>query len=223
VGGAFYQHVHFKPIGDVIVDLGAKNTPDGEKEVEVSWDLGDLTENNGGLWPAPIAHWDHFCVRVAIWQPGDATPHATVQHNFFNIISTSPFAPVPVVIANSDREPRKFKIMVRRLPEKWSLVVKGLVLGHRRVPVINSKQRELNFELKPGEERYLTMTIVPGDESESEPKPIEIQLFMDERSIGGMSFMANRKGPNAPIYQRRISYLPKYVIRPSPSIRFHKE
>jgi hypothetical protein len=217
VGGVTYQHVHFKPIAEAMVDLEAKDTPGAEKEVEVSWDLSDLSEDNGGLWPAPLSHWDHFCVRVAVWQTGGIAPHAAVQHNFFNIVSSSPFAPLPIVVANSEREVKRCSITVRRLPEKWKLLVRGF---GERVAVVYP-QGGLRFALKPGEEKYLTVTVVPGDDGQSGPVPVEIELLMDEHSVGGMSFMANRKGPNAPISRRRMTHIPPHIIPPSPPVRFH--
>jgi len=55
-------------------------------EVEVAWDLSDLTDTNGGQWPLPLGDFDHFCVRVQLDHVDDVDAcNNLAQNNFGNV------------------------------------------------------------------------------------------------------------------------------------------
>ncbi len=72
-----------KVIGTVTVDVPVSPP---STEVEISWDLTDLTDTNGGLWPLPLGDFDHFCVIVRIEHVDDVDPcNNEAQNNFGNV------------------------------------------------------------------------------------------------------------------------------------------
>jgi len=215
VGGTLYQHVHFKPIAEVLVDLGAAGSPDAEKEVEVPWDLGDLSENNGGLWPAPISYFNHFCIRVTTEHPSG---NKQTQHNFVNVMGTSPFAPLSTVIVNNDKKEARYELVAPNLPQRWRLHVRGL--GEKSLQI--SSRSGAPFILRPGEERFVTLTLVAGEE-ERVQQSVEVTLLRERRPVGGISFLATKGMKELPLAQRRITYLPRFALAYSKPVRFPKE
>lgn len=170
----------------------------------MQWDLSDLTENNSGLWPAPIAYFDHFCVKVSIDYPGDINPgNNRTQHNIGHVISMSPLPRIPFVVANSDPEPRTYELLAN-IPEKWTLHVRGLEkrTGQAARPAteagkgetITTDRRAVKFTLEPGEERLLTLAIIPAQKPK-ERRPVAVTLLMDGKPVGGFSLLA---GPGTP-------------------------
>jgi len=72
-----------KVIGTVTVDVPVSPP---STEVEIPWDLTDLTDTNGGLWPLPLGDFDHFCVIVRIEHVDDVDPcNNEAQNNFGNV------------------------------------------------------------------------------------------------------------------------------------------
>ena len=215
VGGTLYQHVHFKPIAEVLVDLEAAGLPSAEKEVEVPWDLGDLSENNGGLWPAPLSYFNHFCVRVVTEHPSG---NKQTQHNFVNVVGTSPFAPVSTVIVNNDKKEARFELVAPSLPQRWRLNVRGL--GEKNLQV--SSRGGAPFTLRPGEERFVTLTLIAGEE-EKVQHSVEVTLLRERQPVGGISFLATRGVKELPIAQTRMTYVPRFPLAHSKPVRFPKE
>lgn len=216
VGGSLYQHVHFKPIAEVSVDLGPAGSTDAEKEVEVPWDLGDLSENNGGLWPAPISCFNHFCIRVTTEHPSGDTE---TQHNFVNVVASSPFTPLSTVIVNNDRKTARYELLAPNLPEKWRLDVRGL---GREISQVTSRSGAA-FSLKPGEERFVTITLVAGPARGKIRQSVEITLARDKRPVGGISFFATRGMKELPVVRRRVTHLPRFPLAYSKPVCFPKE
>jgi hypothetical protein len=71
-----------KTIGTVPQDF----TPGQTIIVPINWDLTNLADNNGGLWPAPIGTFDHFCVQVTVNLASDVNPgNNFAQNNFVDV------------------------------------------------------------------------------------------------------------------------------------------
>jgi bacillolysin/thermolysin len=69
-------------IGNKTVDVPAG----ASVEVEVTWDLSNLTDTNGGTWPLPLGDFDHFCVKVDLALADDVDPcNNFAQNNFDNV------------------------------------------------------------------------------------------------------------------------------------------
>jgi thermolysin len=125
--GFGYQHSDFRLIGETTVDLAAGQTT----TVGVNWDLTDLTDDFGGVWPRPVGDFDHFCVRVEAVR-GEANDvsdcNNVAQHNFVNV-KTHPGAQpeTALIIANPDRE-REAKVKLRvhtTFPRGWKVLLDG--------------------------------------------------------------------------------------------------
>ena len=145
---AGYHHEDFKQIDEVLVDLAAGET----RAVHVDWDLTDLTEDFGGLWPQPISDFDHFCVRVEIITNVENdvnTCNNMAQHNFFDVITHQGAVPeTAMIIANPDKELQaKVTLEIEKtLPSGWQVLFDG-----RRVP------RAIG--LKGGEKRVVKVSV----------------------------------------------------------------
>jgi len=71
-----------KTIGTVAQDF----TPGQTIVVPIDWDLTDLSDTNGGLWPAPISTFSHFCVQVTVTLASDVNQgNNFAQNNFFDV------------------------------------------------------------------------------------------------------------------------------------------
>lgn len=197
VGGSWTQF-QFKQIAQFPVTLGAAGSPTAQQQTEVAWDLSDVTDTNGGLWPLPLGAISHFCVSVYL------TPGNSAQNNFSNVISASPFPVVPVLVVNSDSEPRKYEIVAQNLPKDWSLDLYGIVRrGSNARDAENTKPPihrvaagdKVEITLEPGEERLLTFAIVHGDRALGEKNLITLGLFADGKPVGGIALNAGTRRP----------------------------
>jgi hypothetical protein len=201
---------YLKEIGVVSVDLGPAGSPEAEKEVEVQWDMGDLTDTCGGAWLAPLSYFDHFCVRIQLTCAGDPNTIET-QHNYANILSYSPLAPIPMLIVNPGEKSFKADVVVRAV-NSWKVGLRGtkeLVFDAAR-----EKARELapldTFSLKSKEQRLTILKITPPDKYKEQD--IDVSLRIDGKLVGGCSFHVKPGG----VTPSRIQ--PKDPRKPAPGI-----
>jgi hypothetical protein len=206
VGGSWTQF-QFKQIAQFPVTLGAAGSPTAQQQTEVQWDLSDVTDTNGGLWSLPVGAFTHFCVEVFL------TPGNSAQNNFSNVISASPFPVVPLLVVNSDPEPRKYEIVAQNVPKDWSLHLYGIVKrqdykpgAKNAKPLVNrvAAGDKVEITLEPGEERLLTFAIVHGDREIAEKNFITLGLFADGKPVGGIALNAGtarrpRRRPTRPV------------------------
>jgi Zn-dependent metalloprotease len=159
--GMGYQHKHFQLVDEKSVDLKA-----GEiKEVEVSWDLTNLTDTFAGKWPEAIDRFDHFCVRVEL-EPGEGENanacNDAVQHNFANVGTGKPAnVETSLVIANPF-ETHGADIVIKlatTFPETWEAWLDGV-------------QPDEVFPLEENEARVATLRVDVPDEPWIRP-PLE--------------------------------------------------
>jgi hypothetical protein len=189
VGGVWTQF-QYELISQFSVTLPASGTPSSEVQTEVQWDLSDLTDTNGGLWPLPLGAFNHFCVEVQL------TPGNSTQSNFSNVISASPFPTVPVLVANSDPVQRTFEI-VANLPEHWALRLRGLErpvdardANVKREDKALSSDARTKFTLEAGEERFVTVGIVRPEGQQREAQHLTLSLLVDGKPVGGLTLNA---------------------------------
>ncbi|HQF16643.1 MAG TPA: hypothetical protein PLI05_06200 [Methanotrichaceae archaeon] len=237
VSGTLYQHVHFKEIKSVWVNLAPVGQPNAEKRVEVEWDLRNLSENNGGLWPAPIGFFDHFCVRVELIYPGDANPgNNSTQHNFANIPTSSPAAPIYLLASNADDKEKSVKFSANATKRKSALRVRGLdkakapfsvpMWGPREV-MKTIEKRELLSELEakkshalgslilqPRESKLITISISASELREKQF--IELSFKTDGEEVGGVSLGIRKARPGfRRLASRRAPYVPRGIVSSS--------
>jgi len=193
VGGVWTQF-HYKMISQFSITLPSSGTPSSEQQTEVQWDLSDLTDTNGGLWPLPLGAFNHFCVLVQL-SPGNGT-----QSNFSNVISASPFPIVPLLVANSDTDPKTFEI-VAHLPEKWTLNLRGLERARqdkdkdkasgnvKRDDKALISDARVKFTLQAGEEKFVTLAIVQP-EGQHKAQHLTLDIIADGKLVGGLTLNA---------------------------------
>jgi Zn-dependent metalloprotease len=114
-------------IDTVVIDVPTATSV----EVEVAWDLSDLTEDNGGTWPLPLGDFDHFCVKVDLTLGDDVDPcnnHA--QNNFSGVADADGDmdGETRFIVANPKREARWVALLPHgKWPRDWTV---DLDVGH---------------------------------------------------------------------------------------------
>jgi hypothetical protein len=192
VGGVWTQF-QFKQIAQFSVTLGPSTSATGQLQTEVQWDLSDVTDTNGGLWPLPLGAFNHLCVQVQL------TPGNWTQSNFGNVISASPFPIAPLLVVNSDPEPRTYEIVAQHLPDKWSLRLRGIekprtdkeaAAGGKREEHTVGRGDKVKITLEAGERRFLTLAIVNPEGRLKERQFVTLGLLADGKPVGGITLAA---------------------------------
>jgi hypothetical protein len=228
VTGSTYQSLQFKTIATVSVDLEPVGLVGSEKEIEVQWDLSNLSENNGGIWLAPISYFDHYCVKVHLTHPMDTnTADNTAQHNFCNVISDSPISPIPILITNDSNKTANVEFVVHPV-DSWKVGLRGskettlkTIKTKEREPVLleslalKTKEREPvlleSFTLKRNEQQLVNLKVTPPAEFKGEF--IDVSLRVDRKLVGGCSFRVKKGGIRlARILDRETRKLPVNVL-----------
>jgi hypothetical protein len=172
-----------KVIATPTVSLAAAGDPSGNdlKVVPVDWDLTDLTDTNGGIWPAPIGAFDHFCVQVDI-QSGDdinlANNHA--QTNFVDVADADGPGPIrfPVLVGNPLNESARLQLTQTPLPRGYTATLR--VRGAGKV-----------LSLKPGETRVAELTLTRPLNFKNEKRPADVvanvSMLVGRVPVGGIS------------------------------------
>lgn len=121
-----------KLIGNVVVDVAAG----AAEEVEIAWDLTDLTDTNGGLWPLPLADFDHFCVKVRLSHPDDIDScNNMAQNNFGDVGTVGSDGTSAFMLSNVEKTARWVALIAdHKKPMDWTadLDLKGLLKGTNR-------------------------------------------------------------------------------------------
>lgn len=193
VGGGGALQV-FKTIATASIDLD----PASKKEVEVQWDLSNLTEDNGGVWPAPLAYFNHFCVKVTLNYPPSA------QHNYFNVLSSSPCAAIPMMIANTGAKEAKAEFLTRPVKE-WNVGIRGLVGPEATKEKTGESALLGHVSLKPGEARFITLKISPPPGTVHERQDVQVAVRIGNESVGGFSVTVRKP-------ERRLSRFPYQAL-----------
>lgn len=195
----------FKEIGVVTVPtLGAMGTADGEKTVELEWNLSNLSEDNGGAWGGhTVGEFDHFCVLVTLTAAGDSNSSNNIaQNNFFSVpIEAGLTQSLKFLVANPKDQQAVAEMIVRGMPENWRAQVEGLEVGGRTI-------------LKAKEVRLVTLVFTPPKERDPE-KPMaahaDVSLRLDGEIVGGISFDA-REPQAAALFPPAGGLLSPYLI-----------
>ena len=103
------------------------------EEVEIAWDLTDLTDTNGGLWPLPLGDFDHFCVKVRLTHPDDVDScNNTAQNNFGDVATIGSDGTSAFMLSNVEKNARWVALIAdHKKPMDWTadLDLKGLLKG----------------------------------------------------------------------------------------------
>ena len=173
-----------KVIATPAVSLATAGDPSGDdlKVVPADWDLTDLTDTNGGVWPAPISDFDHFCVRVDI-QSGDDVNLANnrAQTNFVDVSDAGKSGPLgfQLLVGNPFEKPVRLQLMTTPLPRGYA--------AELRVAGMDNKFLTLN----PREIRVasLILTRPPNFNKERLTTDVvaNVSMLAGSVSVGGVS------------------------------------
>ncbi|HET9408625.1 MAG TPA: sialidase family protein [Candidatus Sulfotelmatobacter sp.] len=174
----------FKQIDAPLVDFAAAGDPSGNdlKIVPVNWDLTNLSDTNGGLWPQPIGAFDHFCVKVTVEFAADINQgNNAAQNNFVDVQTTmGPHVPFRFLLGNPYRKPVEAELVLDQLPEGYRAQLRESEVAFNKP-----------FRLKPEEVRVITIMFERPDDLAKQPpeKDVVAQVSMKigRDLVGGFS------------------------------------
>ena len=171
--GMGYPHTHFKLISTLTIPTlnGGSDMP-----VQTGWDLSNLNEDNGGLWPYPISSFDHFCVRVEIECAGDVNTANNDAQNNFTAVTCSDCG-FNFLIVNPKKALVNASLSITGLPKGWNLGID--------IPGAKNIQE---FNLEPNEVKMAQLTLYHPEEKITVTQDIDVGLNVDGENIGGITF-----------------------------------
>ncbi len=172
--GMGYPHTHFKQIGSTVTIPSISGY--GQTIIEIAWDLSDLTEDNGGLWPYSISSFNHFCVRVEIECVTDVNPGNNAAQNNFTAVPCSE-CEFNFMIVNPTARQVSASLITSELPEGWRTDIKA--------PGIKD---EREFTLAPNEWKLATLRLSHPEDQYDMARNIDIGLKLDGDLVGGITF-----------------------------------
>lgn len=205
-----------KQIGTVNVNFSPAGGGNDTKIVPIEWDLTDLTDTNGGLWPAPVSSFIHFCVKVDVELASDVNlSNNSAQSNFFDVPTSSGNAPLQFLIGNPGDKTLLARVRIGRLPRPFaaSVRVEGAGAGSE------------GFRLKPREVRLATVRFaIPRQYDGRSDVVANINLSLDGALAGGISARLYRApGPEPDLAGLPPAKAPISLPKPQPTPEVSKE
>lgn len=193
----------FELIGTVTVNVLAGGTP---QMVPINWNLTNLSDTNGGMWPSPISAFDHFCVRVDIEYPSDINlSNNDAQNNFFDVTTaTGPLIPIHFIFGNPLNRAANIQILAGKLPEDVRTLVKAPVI---KLPTLKARTMSEAvttskavlppaIQLNPNELRVGTITLTRPPAAATQHLThdlvVNVNSVADGKIIGGFSVLLAR-------------------------------
>ncbi len=197
----------FKLIGTVTVNVPAGSAQD----VPINWDMTNLSDTNGGVWPAPISTFDHFCVKVDIEFASDINlTNNSAQNNFFDVSTgTAPLKPIKFIIGNPFRRNVNVRIVPVQLPLairpliKQPLITMPKIAKLATAPTAKAATPTAGaIALKENEIQVGTITLVrpPASVTKTLTHDIvqDVNMVVDGKIVGGFSFLLAKANAPAP-------------------------
>jgi hypothetical protein len=223
----------FKLIGTVTV-----NVPTGgaTQLVPINWDLTNLTDTNGGIWPAPISTFDHFCVRVDIEYPSDINlSNNDAQTNFFDVATgTGPMTPIHFIVGNPLKIPANVQIVVDKLPDQYRGVIKAPILSlaqanigaldrsAKRAVAIPAKRNTLRLEANELRVGTITLTRPPASVTAhlTHDLIVNVSSVVDGKTVGGFSIRLAKANTRIakPVPGGKLKVVSQVVGGPAPPV-----
>jgi hypothetical protein len=146
----------FELIGTATVNVPAGGVP---QLVPINWDLTNLNDTNGGIWPHPVSYYGHFCVRVDIEYPSDINlSNNAAQTNFFDVTTSSaPNAPFHFLMGNPMEREATVRLEISKFPLAIRRLIKEPVFGAQ----INTPRRPTNIAITQSTPRLLEARLTP--------------------------------------------------------------
>jgi hypothetical protein len=184
----------FKEIAAPTVNFAAAGDTSGNDLIVVPapWDLTNPAEDNGGIWPAPISSFEHFCVRVGAELPADINQsNNAAQSNFVDVTKDCCHRPLRFLIGNPLERAIRARLVIGPLPKGYSVTLDA-----------GGEDRNA-LSLKPKEIRVATAQFVRPAEFAKERRTSDvvasISMQVDNQQIGGLSVrLAEANAPAQP-------------------------
>lgn len=202
--GMGYPHTHFKEIATVSgVSLAASGSSGDEQNIDREWDLSDLTEDNGGLWPYPVDQFDHFCVRVVLTYASDTDgTNNDAQNNFSNVeLALGESKSFAFMAVNPGDEKADASLIFSEISKEWKIKVDGVKNPDR-------------FVLKAKEQKLLKLIVMPvaGEDLQVRKQPVDVSLKLNGEIVGGLSFVVTVKQDGSPGLETSGGTMSAYLI-----------
>ncbi len=175
-----------KQIAAPSVDFAQAGDPSGNdvKVVPADWDLTNLADTNGGLWPMPVSAFDHFCVKVSVEHPDDINlSNNNAQTNFFDVTTESLPLPLRFLVGNPFDRQIRARIVTASLPKGYGVRLAGL-------------SNDNTLTLRPREIRVATLTLVRPLDFEKQRRAQDvvasISMQVGSKTVGGLSLRLAR-------------------------------
>jgi hypothetical protein len=184
-----------KQIGTVSLNFSAAAGGSDSQIAAIDWDLTDLTDTNGGLWPAPISTFDHFCVQVWVEFASDINlSNNFAQNNFFDVTTSAApgNSPLSFLIFGPEKERQEFseaQVVISKLPEGFraSVAVKGV------------DEPQKGFRIRANEARLAEIRFLAPREYKSEHDVVaDVTLLLNGKPQGGLSALLYRSHAKQP-------------------------
>jgi hypothetical protein len=174
--GLGYPHTDFKQIGVTLQNPSSIAGGGGYLDISTQWDLSDLTENNGGLWPYPISSFNHFCVRVEIECAADVDLTNNEAQNNFTAVPCSECG-FNFMIVNPSEEQASASLITSELKEGWrmSITARGI-------------KNIQEFTLAPNERKLARLKLSHPNGQDEMCRDIDVSLKLDGKLAGGITF-----------------------------------
>jgi hypothetical protein len=165
----------FEDIGTVTVSLNPGDTT----EVPIAWDLTNLADTNGGIWPNPLGTFDHFCVQVTIELVADVNQaNNFTQSNFFDVLTAASHSPVHFMIGNPFDRAVEATLLLD-LPRGYRAAINGFAFDKPfRLAPREIRAAEIQFQApKPASKAPLEQDQVA-----------HVSMQIGAQQVGGISF-----------------------------------
>jgi len=222
----------FELIGTVAVNVPGGGAP---QIVPIKWNLTNLNDTNGGIWPAPISAFEHFCVKVDIEYPSDINlSNNDAQNNFFDVTTAigprGPIGPIRFMVGNPLNRSANIQILTDKLPEDVRKLVKPPVIklsalkARAMTEAVAPAERapeQATIRLKANEIRVGTITLTRPPASVTRHLAhdivVNVNSVVDGKIVGGFSVLLARANVGIkPVSPGPIRIVSKQVGKPVP-------
>jgi hypothetical protein len=181
-----------KTIAMPMVDFAAAGDPSGNdlKVVPADWDLTNLTDTNGGIWPMPISAFDHFCVKVDIESSDDINlANNQAQTNFADVANAAGMGlSFLLLVGNPFDQTINAQVEIGQLPAGYAASFQ--LLHHHPSSSVVSVEGE-TLTLNPGEIRVASLTLTrPASfmhERRTADVVADVSMVVGGQPVGGLS------------------------------------
>jgi hypothetical protein len=167
--------MQLKEIGTATVTLGPLGSGTDDQVVAIDWDLTNLDEDNGSVWPIKIGEVSHFCVKVSVELPSDVNfANNDAQSNFFDVTTSTLMS---FLIGNPFKALLPVHISISKLPE-----------GFRATATLVDRRGEPSNELQPGEIGVARLRFVRPPKFRSTHDIVaDVSVRVGNEIVGGVS------------------------------------